>query len=259
MTGVPAGRRARLRVMTQPEKYGDVWGQVYDELFSQVDINAVHLLEELSGPQRRMLELGVGTGRVALPLVRRGVQVTGIDESDVMVEKLRAKDGGDRIDVVMGDFAEVPVEGMFPLVFLGFNTLFCLLTQDRQVQCFQNVAEHLEPGGRFVLDCFVPDLERFDKYGTRVGLSNLGPDGSHSYELAIHHAAEQVIEVQNVRRLASGETVVLPLTIRYAWPSEMDLMARIAGLELEHRWDWYDRRPFTDKSEAHVSVYRKPR
>src|SRR5690606_30821915 len=161
--------------------------------------------------------------------------------------------------VVMGDFAEVPVEGTFPLVFLGFNTLFCLLTQDRQVQCFQNVAEHLEPGCRFVLDCFVPDLERRDKYGTRVGLSNLGPDGCDPYERAIHHAAGQVIGVQNVRRLASGQTVVLPLTIRYAWPSEMGLMARIAGLELERRWDWYDRRPFTDKSEAHVSVYRKPR
>lgn len=243
---------------SQPAKYGDVWGPYYDELFNQVDVNAVQVLEELSGPQRRMLELGVGTGRIALPLVKLGLQVVGIDESELMVEKLRQKDGGDQVEVVLGDFADVPVDDTFPLVFLGFNTLFCLLTQDRQVDCFRNVAAHLEPGGRFVLDCFVPDLERFDKHGTRVGLGSLGPNGSHAYELAIHHATTQVIEIQNVRRLPSGETVVLPLTIRYAWPTEMDLMAKMAGLELEDRWDWYDRRPFTDQSQAHVSVYRKP-
>lgn len=238
--------------------YGDVWGPYYDDLFSQVDVNAIALLEELAGPQRRLLELGVGTGRVALPLARRGVRVTGIDESEAMVSKLRAKDGGELIEIVMGDFADVPVEGEFPLAFLGFNTLFCLLTQDRQVDCFRNVAKHLEPGGRFVLDCFVPDMGRFDKHGTRIGLSSLGPDGTHAYEMSIHHPTTQIIEVQTVRRLAGGETVVLPLTIRYAWPSEMDLMARLAGLELESRWDWYDRRPFADDSEAHISVYRKP-
>lgn len=246
--------------MPDPERplYGDVWGPYYDELFHQVDIDAVALLEELAGPQKRLLELGVGTGRVALPLVKRGVRVTGIDESEVMVEKLRGKDGGELIDVVIGDFAQVPVDGSFPLVFLGFNTLFCLLTQERQLECFRNVAAHLEPGGRFVLDCFVPDMERFDKHGTRVGVSSLGPNGSHAYELSIHHATKQIVEVQMVRRQATGETVVLPLTVRYAWPSEMDLMARMAGLELEDRWDWYDRRPFTDNSQAHVSVYRKP-
>ena len=243
---------------SETARYGDVWGPYYDELYSQVDIDAVGLLEELAGPERRLLELGVGTGRVALPLVQRGIRITGIDESEVMVEKLRQKPGGDQIDVVIGDFAEVPVDGTFPLAFLGFNTLFCLLTQDRQVECFRNVAAHLDPGGRFVLDCFVPDMERFDKDGTRIGLSNLGADGTHSYELSIHHATTQVVQVQNVRRLATGETVVLPLTIRYAWPSEMDLMAKMAGLELENRWDWYDRRPFTDRSTAHVSVYRKP-
>ncbi len=247
--------------MSDPESrqmYGDVWGPYYDELFSQVDVNAVQLLEELSGPERRLLELGVGTGRVAVPLVKRGVKVTGIDESEVMVEKLRTKDGGELIDVVIGDFAEVPVEGSFPLVFLGFNTLFCLLTQDRQVECFRNVASHLQPGGRFVLDTFVPDMERFDKHGTRVGVSSLGADGSHAYELSIHHATKQMVEIQSVRRSADGETMVLPLVIRYAWPSEMDLMAAMAGLELEARWDWYDRRPFTDDSQAHISVYRKP-
>lgn len=238
--------------------YGDVWGPFYDELFSQVDVNAIDLLEQFAGPGKRLLELGVGTGRVALPLIERGIRVTGIDESEVMVGKLRAKDGGERIEIVVGDFAEVPVDGEYPLVFLGFNTLFCLLTQERQVECFRNVATHLEPGGRFVLDCFVPDLGRFDRHGTRVGVSSLGPDGAHAYEMSIHHATTQVIQVHNVRRVATGETVVLPLTIRYAWPSEMDLMAAMAGLELEHRWDWYDRRPFSDSSEAHVSVYRKP-
>lgn len=244
--------------MSEGALYGDVWGPYYDDLFSQVDINAVELLDELSGPEKRMLELGVGTGRVALPLAKRGVRITGVDESELMIEKLRQKDGGELIEVVIGDFARVPVEGSFPLVFLGFNTLFCLLTQDRQVECFRNVAAHLEPGGRFVLDTFVPDMERFDKHGTRVGVSSLGADGSHAYELSIHHVTKQVVEVQSVRRSADGETVVLPLTIRYAWPAEMDLMAQMAGLDLEDRWDWYDRRPFRDDSQAHVSVYRKP-
>ena len=240
------------------QKYGDVWGPYYDEFYREVDLNAVRLLEELAGPERRLLELGIGTGRVALPLVARGLRVVGVDESEAMVEKLRAKPGGDRVEVVIGDFADVPVAGTFPLIYLGFNTLFCQLTQERQVDCFRNVAEHLEPGGRFVIDCFVPDLTRFDKHGRRMALNELGPDGTHEYELAVHRATQQVVEVQMVKRLGPGETLVLPLVIRYAWPSELDLMARLAGLELEHRWDWYDRQPLTDRSTGHVSVYRKP-
>jgi SAM-dependent methyltransferase len=258
MPGIHSVRLAHSGVMTGERRYGDVWAPYYDEVYTEVDLNAIRMLEEYAGPERRMLELGIGTGRMALPLVHRGIDVVGVDESEAMVARLRSKPGGDRVSVVIGDFADVPVEGTFPLVYLGFNTLFCLLTQERQVDCFVGVAEHLDPGGRLVLECFVPDLVRYDGLGTRVGVGSLSPDGSHSYELAVHHAATQVIEAHNVRRLATGETVVLPTTIRYAWPSEIDLMARIAGLELEARWDWYDRRPFTDRSPAHVSVYRKP-
>ena len=150
------------------------------------------------------------------------------------------------------------VEGTFPLVYLAFNTLFALLDQERQVDCFVNVARALEPGGRFVLDTFVPDLGRYDHLGTRMGVSSISSTDAHAYELAIHNAIDQTVVAHHVRRLEDGSTVVLPVTVRYAWPSEMDLMGRLAGLDLEERWGWYDRRPFTERSGQYVSVYRKP-
>jgi hypothetical protein len=176
-----------------------------------------------------------------------------------MIRLLRAKPGGERISVVLGDFADVEVEGQYPLVYLGFNTLFAILDQGRQVGCFQNVARALEPGGRFVLDTFVPDLSRYDHLGTRMGVSSISSNEAHAYELAIHDPVAQTVVSHQVRRLEDGSTVVLPVTVRYAWPAEMDLMGQLAGLVLEERWGWYDRRPFTERSGQHVSVYRKPR
>jgi hypothetical protein len=175
-----------------------------------------------------------------------------------MVELLRGKPGGQAIEIVMGDIADVDVEGVFPLVILAFNTLFTLLTQERQIECFQNVANHLELGGRFVLDCFVPDMKRFDDHNTRMGVSSISSNEEHAYEMTINDPVMQRNSTHVVRRLANGETVVLPVETRYVWPSEMDLMARLAGLELENRWGWYDRRTFTEASGQHVSVYRKP-
>jgi hypothetical protein len=171
---------------------------------------------------------------------------------------LRAKPGGDEIRVIKGDFADVAVEERFPLVYLAFNTLFALLDQGRQVDCFVNAARALEPGGRFVLDAFVPDVTRFDRYQTRMAVESISSTQAHAYELSIHDPVAQRVVSHHVRRLDDGSTVVLPVTVRYAWPAEMDLMARVAGLELEERLGWYDRRRFTEQSGQHVSVYRKP-
>lgn len=240
------------------ETYGAQWAAYYDEIYTESDESAVDLIESYAGSPPRALELAIGTGRVAVPLAGRGVRVKGVDISKDMVARLREKPGAETIEVVIGDFADVPVEGDFPVVYLPFNTLFGLLDQERQVECFQNVANHLEPGGRFVLDCFVPDMRRFDTQNTRMGVSSISSTREHAYELSIHHPRDQRITTHHVRRMADGNTIVLPVKIRYSWPSEIDLMARLAGLELEDRWGWYDRRPFTEASGQHVSVYVKP-
>lgn len=239
--------------------YGQRWAPFYDSIYEDIDDATIGFLKALSGTPPRALELAIGSGRVAMPLMEAGVSVTGIDISEEMVALLRDKPGGEKIPVVLGDFADVDVDQTFPLVYLPFNTLFALLDQARQVECFQNVAQALEPGGRFVLDTFVPDLSRYDHLGTRMGVSSISSNESHAYELAIHEPLGQTVVSHQVRRLDDGSTVVLPVTVRYAWPAEMDLMGRLAGLVLEERWGWYDRRPFTERSGQHVSVYRKPR
>lgn len=250
-------RLQRTSGQHDPPNYGRIWAPFYDKIFTVVEDYTIDLLASLAGDPPRALELAVGTGRIALPLAERGVAVTGIDISEEMVSILASKPKGEEVEIVVGDMAEVPVDGEFPLIYLAFNTLFALLTQERQVECFQNVATHLAPGGRFVIDCFVPDLGRFDSAHTRMGVVSLGEDGAHAYELSVHDPVRQQVASQHVRRAADGSTVVLPVTVRYAWPAELDLMARIAGLELEHRWGWYDRRPFNEASGQHVSVYRK--
>jgi len=237
--------------------YGSFWAPHYDDIFRSHD-SEVAFLRPLAGTPPRALELAIGSGRVALPMMEAGVEVTGIEISDDMIALLRAKPGGSDIEVIKGDFADVEVEETFPLVYLPFNTLFALTSQQRQVDCFRNVARALDPGGRFVLDTFVPDLRRYDHLGTRVGVSSISSNQAHAYELSIHNPLDQSVVSHHVRRLEDGSTVVLPVTIRYAWAAEMDLMARLAGLDLEARWGWYDRRPFTEQSLQHVSVYRKP-
>jgi ubiquinone/menaquinone biosynthesis C-methylase UbiE len=238
--------------------YGATWAPYYDDLFATAD-SEVEFLRPLAGSPGRALELAIGSGRVGLSLARSGVEVTGIDISDEMLALLRAKPGGESVRVIKGDFAEVAVDESFPLVYLTFNTLFALTDQERQVECFVNVSRSLEPGGRFVLDAFVPDMKRFDKYQTRMAVESITSNESHAYELAIHDPVTQTIVAHHVRRHDDGSTVVLPTEIRYVWPAEMDLMARVAGLELEERVGWYDRRRFTEQSAQHVSVYRKPR
>jgi SAM-dependent methyltransferase len=239
-----------------PETYGAMWAPFYDELFND-SASEIEFLKGYAGEPPRALELAVGSGRIAVPLAASGVEVTGIDISDDMIALLRAKIDGDEITIIKGDFAGVGVDQTYPLVYLAFNTLFALLDQERQVECFVNTARALEPGGRFVLDAFVPDVTRFDRYQTRLAVESITSSQAHAYELSIHDPVAQRVVSHHVRRSDDGSTVVLPVTIRYAWPAEMDLMARVAGLVLEERFGWYDRRRFTEQSGQHVSVYRK--
>jgi SAM-dependent methyltransferase len=238
-----------------PAFYGDRWAAVYDEHHAQMDPEpAVDFLSALAGGGR-VLELAIGTGRVALPLAARGITVEGVDASAAMVEQLRAKPGGEAIPVAIGDMAEVPVSGRFRLVYLVFNSLFGLLSQARQAQCFGNVARVLEPGGMFVVECFVPDLTRFDR--DQSIRTRAVTEDSAIVELSRLDAVEQRIITQIVT--LDGHGVHLrPVALRYSWPAELDLMAELAGLRLRERHGGWDRQPFRNNSSSHVSVYQEP-
>ena len=240
------------------EKYGDRWADVYDEWtvrFARLGDpeTAASRLVELAGAGRA-LELGIGTGRVALPLASKGVEVHGIDSSQQMVDKLRDKPGGNEIPVTIGDFAEVPVEGSFRLIYVVFNTVFALQSQDDQVRCFESVAAHLDDDGVFVVEAFVPDLTLYDR-GQRVD-ANTVEDDVAALTLARLDAAEQRT-LASIQILQGGQDRSYPVRIRFAWPSELDLMARLAGLRLRDRWSGWDGAPFDSSSTAHVSVYAK--
>jgi SAM-dependent methyltransferase len=237
-----------------PAFYGDRWAPVYDDHYGQVDPGrAVEFLAGLAG-DGRVLELAIGTGRVALPLAARGISVEGVDASAAMVARLRSKPGGESVAVTIGDMAEVPVSGRFRLVYLVFNTLFGLLSQERQAECFGNVAQVLEPGGTFVIECFVPDVARFD-HNQRVQARSVTED-SAVIEVSRHDKARQRVTTQMITLDAEGMQLC-PVAIRYSWPAELDLMASQAGLRLAERHADWDRRPFTSDSSGHVSVYQR--
>ncbi|NOY55206.1 MAG: class I SAM-dependent methyltransferase [Actinobacteria bacterium] len=234
--------------------YGDRIAGVYDDLYAQLDPgDAVALLSDLAGAGP-VLELGIGTGRVALPLRARGVEVHGVDASTAMVARLREKPGGADIPVVIGDFADVPVEGSFSLIYAAFNTFFALLTRDDQMRCFRQVANRLLPGGRFLIETFIPDLTRFDR-GQRTYVTEIEPE-SVTLNVDLHDQANQLVRSQKIV-LSKDSIDFFPVTIRYAYPAELDLMARLAGLDLEHRWEDWKRHAFTARSEQHLSIYRK--
>jgi SAM-dependent methyltransferase len=237
-----------------PSFYGDRWAEVYDEQPGRLDpAPTVDFLAGLAGGGR-VLELAIGTGRVALPLAARGVAVEGVDASSAMVGRLRAKPGGDAIAVTIGDMAEVGASGPFRLVYLVFNTLFGLLSQARQADCFRNVARVLEPGGAFVIECFVPDLTRFDR--DQLVQTRAVTEDSAIIELSVHDPVEQRITIQAVTLDGRGMHL-RPIALRYSWPSELDLMAQLAGLRLGERYGDWDRRPFDADSRRHVSVYHR--
>jgi SAM-dependent methyltransferase len=239
----------------QPETYGERIADIYDRLYEQAFdvVGTVETLARLAG-DGRALELAIGTGRVALPLAATGVDVVGIDASQAMVAKLRAKPGGRDIAVVVGDFADVDVEGEFTLVYVVFNTLFALTTQQEQVRCFRNVAKRLGEFGVFVVEAFVPDLTRFDRQ-QRVAVTDIGLD-EVVLETSRHDPVAQRIDSQHVF-LDADRPRLYPVHIRYAYPSELDLMARLTGLRLRERWGGWRGQPFTAESLNHVSVYER--
>ena len=237
-----------------PAFYGDRWAAVYDEHHAHADpAPAVEFLVGLAG-DGRVLELAIGTGRVALPLAARGIAVEGIDASAAMVEQLRAKPGGELIPVTIGDMAQVPADGRFRLVYLAFNTLFGLLSQERQAECFASVTRALEPGGMFVIECFVPDLARF-YHDQRVQARSVTED-SAIIEVSVHDRVRQRVTTQMIT-LGSQGIRLRPVAIRYSWPAELDLIAGQAGLRLAQRYAGWDQRPFTSASDNHVSVYQR--
>jgi len=212
----------------------------------------VEMLADLAG-QGRALEFGIGTGRIALRLAERGVRVHGIDNSEAMVARLRAKPQAQDIDVTIGDFATTRVDGEFSLVYLVFNTIFNLVTQDDQVACFQNAAAHLRSGGRFVIETHVPDLQRLP-LGQTIIPFRADPEG---ISFDVYDVVTQRFSSQHYV-FADDGIQTFPVELRYAWPSELDLMARLAGLTLRDRWAGWRREAFTSLSRAHVSVYEKP-
>ncbi|OGO29466.1 MAG: hypothetical protein A2136_04315 [Chloroflexi bacterium RBG_16_54_11] len=231
--------------------YGERIAGVYDQWYSEYDPAMVQTLSELAHGGKA-LELGIGTGRIALPLAGTGVQVQGLDASASMVARLRSKPGGVNIPVSLGNFADVAVEGQFELIYVVFNTFFALLTQEEQVRCFQNVAKRLAPEGVFVLETFVPDMTRYTD-GQAMRLVKMG-ENEVQYDVSRLEMDKQVITSQHVLLTEQGIRF-FPVKLRYAWSAEMDLMAQLSNLQLRERWSDWKRARFTAESGKHISVY----
>ena len=212
---------------------------------------AVDFLAGLAG-SGAALELGVGTGRIAVPLTRRGVRVHGIDLSAAMIERLRAKPGAEAVEATIGDFATTRVDGTFRVAYLLFNTIMNLTSQDEQVDCFRNAAAHLEPGGRFVVEVMVPDLQRLPRGETvRPFLVDPPRLGFDEYDVVAQGLVSHHYWVEDGRPRSTS------MPFRYVWPAELDLMARLAGMRLRERWAGWRREPFTALSTSHVLVWQK--
>ena len=238
------------------DHFGPGVAERYDEssaeMFQPAAVKPViDVLAELAGAGSA-LEFGIGTGRIALPLAAHGVPVHGIDLSTAMVAKLRQKPGGERIPVTIGDFASTALDERFSVAYLVFNTIMNLTTQDAQVACFQNAARHLQPGGRFVIEVSVPDLQRLPP-GETVRAFTVSPTrlGFDEYDVALQG------QTSHHYWMADGRLENVSVPFRYVWPSELDLMARLAGMTLRDRWSDWHRAPFTAESLAHVSIWQK--
>lgn len=233
------------------ETYGERVAGVYDEWFPSSDPDAITFLAELAG-DGKALELGIGTGRFALPLLAKNVEVHGVDAAESMIARLRSKPNADRIRVTKGNLADVPVDGEFQLIYVVFNTIFVLTSQDEQVRCFRNVASHLTKTGCFVIEAFVPDVARFGR--GRVNWPTTVTSNRVELDVGEHDSVTQKVVSQKVV-ITDGSVRLFPIQIRYAWPSELDLMAQLAGLRLRERFGGWRREPFTSASQKHVSVY----
>lgn len=232
--------------------FGEEVAERYVDLQRGDEDAAVAFLEQLAGPGP-VLELAIGAGRIALPLAARGTRVDGIDISPAMVAQLRAKPGGDQIAVTIGDFADVPVVGAYRLIYVVWNTLFNLLTQEDQVRCFENVAAHLTDGGSFVIEAFRPDYLHRLRDHQYVDAESVEMDEVR-LDVARHDPLKQLLVESHVHLSHEGVRLY-PVVARYAWPSELDLMARIAGLRLRERWADWERSPVIPTSRNLLSVY----
>jgi hypothetical protein len=231
--------------------YGDRIAEVYDQLFAGFDPACIDFLAGLAGPGPA-LELGIGTGRIALPLLERGVRVEGIDASQEMLAKLKAKPGAGAIDVHIGSFEQFSLGREYRLIFVVFNTFFNLLGQEEQIRCLQSIAGHLTHDGAMVVEAFVPDMARYVGFQS-VRLIGISDQGVRVDVAQLDPVAQQI----ESRHLAISEQGIrtYPVKLRYAWPAELDLMARIAGLRLQERWGSWSKAPFTRDSTKHISVY----
>ena len=235
------------------ETFGELHAEDYDEQHDPGTTQAsVQLLAELIGT-RRALELAIGTGRVALPLAAMGVDVSGIDASSRMLAKLREKEAGADIDTAVADIGDFSLPGRFDFIYLVFNTILNLTTQDAQVGCFQSVARHLTPGGCFLVETIVPDIDSFSA-GQRLRTLDVGFD-SVNLEAVTYDPVDQTANYQRIHITSKGVHLT-PLPIRYVWPAELDLMGRLAGMTLVHRWGDWQQGAFTADSHMHVSLYR---
>jgi SAM-dependent methyltransferase len=237
-----------------PAFLGDTWARAYADLtFGPDPAPAVEFLAALAAGMGRVLELGIGGGRVALPLARRGIPVEGIEASQVVLDRLRTMPGGESIPVTMGDMADLPLDGPFHLVYAVWNGLFHLSSQARQVDCFRNVARVLATGGAFVIECFVPTPALFQR---GVEVNTVAEDWA-SMTLTRHDPVAQRIFTQRIRFQDGRRVRMFPVAMRYSWPSELDLMAELAGLTLRERYADWSRAPFGPESRGHVSVYER--
>lgn len=236
--------------------FGERAASQYDERSAPMSDPAVvgpvvDMLADLAG-DGDALEFGIGTGRIALPLAERGVRVAGIDNSEAMLSHLRAKPGAEAIEVATGDFASTRVDGEFSVAYLVFNTISNLVTQDAQVACFQNAADHLRRGGCFVIENRVPAVQSVP-FGQTVRPFRADPEG---FSFDVYDVVTQRFSSQHFY-IVDGRVEAFPVEFRYAWPAELDLMARLAGMRLKDRWAGWKQEPFTAVSPGHVSVYEK--
>jgi len=238
-----------------PAEYGRRVADTYDDVYRDLSADAAVACIAGYAGDGAVLELGIGTGRLALPLAARGVPVEGIEGSPEMAEGLRRKPGGDQLPVVVGDFATTTTGRRYRVVLLAFNTINALPSQDAQVATFANAAAHLEEGGVFLVENWVPDPAAFHR-GRAVRVHEIGKE-QVLIDVAELHPAEQRMTTTKVAFTEQGVRL-LPANHRYVWPGELDLMARLAGLRLEDRFEDWQRRPFTDSSGAYVAVYRAP-
>jgi SAM-dependent methyltransferase len=241
-----------MRNFDPAKSFGKRTAATYDDVLRGDEQETIDFLERQArgGP---VLELAIGTGRIGLPLAQRGLRVDGIELSEAMVEQLRKKPGGDQIAVTMGDYAAVPVDGQYRLIYVVFNTIYNLLTQDDQVRCFENVARHLTEDGVFVIEAGMPTDYLCNRGQQYVDAERVELDAV-TLDVARFDIVTQLLDESHIRITEAGVTLG-PIVTRFAWPAELDLMARIAGLRLHARFGGWLGEPFTGDSKRHISVY----